>query len=91
MKNLELLAMLENLRIQHSEDDYILRVVSAIVAEYFGYTDRHTWTQKLDAEGLVKYGMEQNIEHAKGMYKELSEKLKSHAETLSQIVMNREA
>lgn len=90
MKNLELLAMLENLRINHSEDDYILRVVSAIVAEYFGYTDRHTWTQKLDAEGLVKYGMEQNTEHANRMYKELSEKLKEHAEILSKIVMKQE-
>lgn len=76
MTNLELLAMLENLRIQHSEDDYILRVASAIAAEYFGYTDRHTWTQKLDAAGLVKYGMEQNIEHAKGMYEELRESSK---------------
>lgn len=90
MKNLELLAMLENLRIQNDENDYILRVASAIVAEYFGYTDRHAWTQKLDAAGLVKYGMEQSIEHANGMYEELSEKLKAHSETLSKIVMRQE-
>lgn len=64
MTELEILAILENLRIKNKNDDYILRVASSIVAEYFGYTDRHTWTKKLDSAGLVKYGMEESTEHA---------------------------
>lgn len=75
LTDIELLAALENLRIQHSDDDYILRVASAIVAKCFGYNDRVEWTEKVAESGLVKYGLYNDTEAAKLNYKKLMKKL----------------
>lgn len=56
MTNLEVLAVLENLRIRHPESDHILRVASACVAACFGYKRRTDWTGELSRLGLVAYG-----------------------------------
>lgn len=56
MTNLEILAVLENLRIRHPESDHILRVASACVAACFGYKRRTDWAGELSRLGLVAYG-----------------------------------
>lgn len=55
MTELEILAILENLRIRHPESDHILRVASACVAVCFGFKCRADWTQELSRLGLVNY------------------------------------
>lgn len=55
MTNIEVLAVLENLRIRHPENDHILRVASACVAACFGYKRRLDWTGELSRLGLVDY------------------------------------
>lgn len=55
MSNLEILAVLENLRLRHPENDHILRVASACVAACFGYRCREDWTAELSRLGLVDY------------------------------------
>ena len=55
MTNLEILAILENLRLRHPESDHILRVASACVAVCFGYKSRVSWTGELSRLGLVDY------------------------------------
>lgn len=55
MTNLEILAILENLRLRHPESDHILRVASACVAVCFGYKSRVAWTGELSRLGLVDY------------------------------------
>ena len=55
MSNLEILAVLENLRLRHPENDHILRVASACVAACFGYRCRADWTSELSRLGLVDY------------------------------------
>lgn len=72
LTELELLAALENLRIRHSESDYILRVASGIVAKCFGYDDRIEWTEKVADAGLVEY---RDSSKAEKHYKELMDKL----------------
>lgn len=80
LTDIELLAAPENLRIIHANDkpqnnDWILRVASAIVAHNCGYNDRATWTAQLRENGLVKYGLWEDAEQAKEIYKNLMEKL----------------
>jgi hypothetical protein len=55
MTELEILAILENLRIRHPESDHILRVASACVAVCFGFKRRADWTSELSRLGLVNY------------------------------------
>lgn len=55
MTELEILAILENLRIRHPENDHILRVASACVAVCFGFKRRTDWTSELSRLGLVDY------------------------------------
>ncbi len=55
MTNIEILAVLENLRIRHPESDHILRVASACVVACFGYMRRTDWTRELSRLGLVDY------------------------------------
>lgn len=55
MSNLEILAILENLRLRHPESDHILRVASACVAVCFGYKSRADWSGELYQLGLVDY------------------------------------
>lgn len=55
MSSLEILAILENLRLRHPENDHILRVASACVAVCFGYKSRVSWTEELSRMGLVDY------------------------------------
>jgi hypothetical protein len=55
MTDLEILAVLENLRLRHPENDYILRVASACVAACFGFKTRADWTGELSRLGLVDY------------------------------------
>lgn len=55
MSNLEILAILENLRLRYPEHDYIMRVASACVARCFGYHTRNDWTGELSRLGLVDY------------------------------------
>lgn len=55
MTELEILAILENLRIRHPESDHILRVASACVAVCFGFKRRTDWTAELSRLGLVDY------------------------------------
>lgn len=55
MSNLEILAILENLRLRHPESDHILRVATACVAACFGYTRRVDWTSVVSRLGLVDY------------------------------------
>lgn len=74
---IELLAILENLRISHPNDDYILRVASAIVAKSFGYNSRADWTEKVREAELVEYGPIDSIEKAQVNYKKLMDNLDS--------------
>lgn len=55
MSNIEILAVLENLRLRYPEHDHILRVASACVAACFGYKCRADWTGELSSLGLVDY------------------------------------
>lgn len=55
MDNIEILAVLENLRLRYPEHDHILRVASACVAACFGYKCRADWTGELSRLGLVDY------------------------------------
>ena len=55
MSNLEILAVLENLRLRYPEHDHILRLASACVAACFGYKSRVDWTGELSRMGLVDY------------------------------------
>jgi hypothetical protein len=55
MENIEILAILENLRLRHPEYDHILRVASACVAVCFGYNCRADWTGECSRLGLVDY------------------------------------
>jgi hypothetical protein len=55
MDNIEILAILENLRLRHPENDHILRVASACVAVCFGYRSRTDWTGECVRLGLVNY------------------------------------
>lgn len=55
MSNLEILAVLENLRLRYPEHDHILRLASACVAACFGYKSRVDWTGELSDAGLVDY------------------------------------
>ena len=55
MPALDILAILENLRIRHPENDHILRVASACVAVCFGFKRRTDWTSELSRLGLVNY------------------------------------
>ena len=55
MSNLEILAILENLRLRHPESDHILRVATACVAVCFGYRSRADWSSQLSQLGLVNY------------------------------------
>ena len=55
MTNLEVLAVLENLRLRYPEHDHILRLASACVAACFGFKSRANWTGELSRLGLVDY------------------------------------
>ena len=55
MSYLEILAILENLRLRHPENDHILRVATACVAVCFGYRSRADWSSQLSQLGLVDY------------------------------------
>ena len=55
MENIEILAVLENLRLRHPENDGILRVASACVAACFGCQSRAAWTEECKRLGLVDY------------------------------------
>ena len=55
MEKIEILAILENLRIRYPDHDHILRVASACVAACFGYTCRAEWTGECARLGLVDY------------------------------------
>lgn len=74
MENIEILAILENLRIRHPESDHILRVASACVAVCFGYRSRADWTRDLSRLGLVDYS---NLNAAEVNYKRLLDKADS--------------
>lgn len=56
MTDLEILAILENLRLRHPESDHILLVASACVAVCFGFKRRADWTAELSRLDLVDYG-----------------------------------
>ena len=71
MSNIEILAILENLRLRHPENDHILRVASACVAACFGYKRRADWTGECVRLGLVDYT---NREAAELNYKLLLDK-----------------
>ena len=71
MTNLEILAILENLRLRHPESDHIMRVASACVAVCFGYKSRIAWTGELSRLGLVDYG---DLSAAELNYKRLCDK-----------------
>lgn len=71
MENIEILAILENLRIRHPENDHILRVASACVAVCLGYRSRADWTGECARLGLVDYS---DISAAELNYKRLLEK-----------------
>lgn len=55
MTNIEILAILENLRLRNPNDDGILRVASACVATCFGYRTRAEWKEECQHLGLVDY------------------------------------
>jgi hypothetical protein len=55
MSNIEILAILENLRLRYPEHDHILRIASACVAACFGYKSRADWTGECSRLGLVDY------------------------------------
>lgn len=55
MSNLEILAILENLRLRYPEHDHIMRVATACVARCFGFRSRIDWTGELSRLGLVDY------------------------------------
>lgn len=55
MTNIEILAILENLRLRNPDDDGILRVASACVATCFGYQTRAQWKEECRSLGLVDY------------------------------------
>lgn len=71
MTNLEILAILENLRIRHPESDHILRVASACVSVCLGYKSRADWTSECARLGLVDYS---NTASAELNYKRLLDK-----------------
>lgn len=71
MDNIEVLAILENLRIRHPESDHILRVASACVAVCFGYRSRADWAGECARLGLVDCS---NIAAAELNYKRLLDK-----------------
>ena len=71
MENIEILAILENLRIRHPESDHILRVASACVAVCLGYKSRADWTGECARLGLVDYS---NTAAAELNYKRLLDK-----------------
>ncbi len=75
ISELEILAALDNLRIMNPNDDYILRVATAVVARAFGYENRAEWTEKLDESGLVEYGIYDNIDKARENYNSIMKKL----------------
>ena len=75
MENIETLALLENLRLRHPENDWILRIATACVAICFGYEGRVTWEKELVERGLVNYS--DNGESAELLYAELVEKARS--------------
>ena len=69
LTEIELLALLENFRIIHQNDDYIIRSLSADIALAFGYKSRADWTEKVRESGLVEYGtVHDNPETAKENY-----------------------
>lgn len=77
LSDLEVLAALENLRLtkwNSTEDpDFILRVVTAVVAHGMGYSSRVDWTHDLKENGLVHYDVDvvEQAEKAKKMYEDL--------------------
>ena len=71
MSNIEILAVLENLRLRHPENDCILRIATACVASCFGYIRRTDWTAELSRLGLVDYN---DISAADLNYKRLLDK-----------------
>ena len=72
MEHIEILAVLENLRLRYPEHDHILRVASACVAACFGYKCRADWTGELSQLGLVDYndhGYAADVNYARLMEK----------------------
>lgn len=55
MEKIEIMAVLENLRLRYPNDDSILRIASACVAACFGYQSRAAWTKECARLGLVDY------------------------------------
>ena len=76
---LDLLALLENMRISQKYDkdntDFIIRLCESFLAEFMQYKDRHEWTSKLCEMGLVHYGVVPNLKEAEEKYLELLSKL----------------
>lgn len=62
-KELALLDQIEEVRQRAAEDpqsyptDYTARLISAIVAKYAGYNNRHSWTDELKKHQESKYAM----------------------------------
>lgn len=81
MENIEILAILENLRLRHPENDHILRVASACVAVCFGYKSRADWTGECSRLGLVDYS---NCASAEINYKRLLDKADSMLENVQE-------
>ena len=75
LNNIELLAALEALRIKKPNDDYILRVASAIVAQNFGYKSRADWTEEVRKAGLLSYDPITEREEAETTYSDLMRRL----------------
>ncbi len=77
MKDLEVLAALENLRLMHENGkesaDLVLRFATAVVAEAMGFGGRADWTRVLKNECLVNYDGfgEDKVEIARRHYEEL--------------------
>ena len=74
---LELLALLENLRLRQPNDDEPIRICSAIVAKACGYKSRADWVGELKKAELVYYShdAEEEKEKAEVQYRQLNEKL----------------
>ena len=74
---LELLALLENLRLRSPNDDEPIRICSAIVAMACGYKSRADWIDELKKAELVYYShdREEEKEKAEVQYRQLFEKL----------------
>lgn len=60
-KELELLDQIEEIRQKAAENpdkypvDYVIRLISAIVAEYAGYNNRNDWTDELKKHTESRY------------------------------------